>query len=191
MDYRALNNITVKDKFSIPVIDELLDELNGAKCFSKLDFRSGYHQIRVHEYDISKMAFRTHDGHYEFIVMLFGLTNASATFQSLMNDLFRPYLHKFIIVFFDGILVYSKTWANHLSHLQIVLSILSTNKLFAKQSKCQFVVTRVQYLGHVILEDGVAVDPSKIEAILEWPTLKSVRTVHGFLGLAGYYQKFI
>ncbi|KAL6313182.1 hypothetical protein AAG906_016770 [Vitis piasezkii] len=147
VDYRALNDITVKDKYPIPIIDELLDELHGAKFYSKLDLRSGYHQIRVHEDDIPKTAFRTHEGHYEFIVMPFGLTNAPATFQSLMNDLFH-----------------------HLAHLQIVLQILSTNSLFAKESKCRFGVLQVEYLGHIISEQGVSVDPAKIQAVIEWPT---------------------
>ncbi|KAJ8752156.1 hypothetical protein K2173_003764 [Erythroxylum novogranatense] len=162
--------------FPIPIIDELLDELHGSMYYTKLDLRSGYHQIRVKEEDIHKTAFRTHEGHYEFIVMPFGLTNAPATFQALMNEIFRPYLRKFILVFFDDILVYNRCWEEHLYHLEVVLQVLQTNQLFVKTSKCQFGVMKVDYLGH---------------AILAWPTPTTQKAIRGFLGLAGYYQKFI
>lgn len=191
VDYRAPNNATIKDKYSIPFITKLLDELHGATYFSKLDLRLGYHQIQVREEDIPKTAFRTHESHYEFVVMPFGLTNTPFTFQSLMNDLFRPYLRKFVLVFFDDILVYSKNWQDHLLHLHIVLKILFSNQLFAKQSKCHFGVTQVDYLGHLISSEGLVVDPTKINSILQQPVSTTIRGVWGFLGLASYNQKFI
>ena len=168
-----------------------MDRLTGAKYFSKIDLYSGYHQIRIKESDIHKTAFRTRYGHYEFLVLLFGLTNAPATFMTLMNDIFREYLDKFVVVYLDDILIYSRTKEEHLQHVRIVLSTLRKHKLYAKLKKCELAQQQVEYTGHFISGEGISVDPRKVDTIKNWPAPTNVSEVRSFLGLASYYRKFV
>ncbi|KAI3756929.1 hypothetical protein L6452_04461 [Arctium lappa] len=191
VDYRALNVVTVKDKFPIPTADEMFDELGGASVFTKLDLRAGYHQIRVYDRDIYKTTFRTHDGHYEFLVMPFGLTNAPSTFQAIMNRIFSPYLRKFVIVFFDDILIYSSSLPAHVEHLRCVFHCLQEYQFYVKRSKCVFGAASLEYIGHIISGQGMEMDPKKVEAVTTWPFPKTQKQVRSFLGLAGYYRRFI
>jgi hypothetical protein len=159
--------------------------------FSKINLRSGYHQLWIKEDDVPKNTFKTRFGHYEFIVLPFGLMNAPGVFMSLMNGVFHEYLDKFVQVFIDDILIYSRMMEEHDEHLRLVLQCLRENKLYGKLSKCSFYQSKIHYLGHVISGEGIAVDPTKVEAIMEWPMLMNVPEVHSFMGLAGYYRWFV
>ncbi|KAG8486371.1 hypothetical protein CXB51_019815 [Gossypium anomalum] len=191
IDYRQLNKVTIKNKYLLPRIDDLFDQLKGAAVFSKIDLRSGYYQLKVKECDVPKTAFRTRYGHYEFLVMPFGLTNAPAAFMDLMNQIFQSYLDRFVVVFIDDILVYSKTESEHAQHLRIVLQTLREKQLHAKFSKCEFWLYEVGFLGHIVSAEGIRVDPSKVSAVVNWKTPKNVTEVRSFLGLAGYYRRFV
>jgi hypothetical protein len=191
VDYRRLNALTVKTRYPLPVIDELLDELHGASWFSKLDLRAGYHQIRLAPGEEHKTAFHTHHGHFEFLVMAFGLTGAPATFQNAMNKTLSPVLRKSALVFFDDILVYSSSYEDHLIHLEQVLSLLSEQKWRVKASKCEFAQRSINNLGHVISSAGVSTDDSKIRDVREWPVSTDLKQLRGFLCLSGYYRKFV
>ena len=172
-------------------VDELIDELHGAVYFSKIDLRSGYHQIRMRKEDVPKTTFRCHYGHFEFLVLPFGLTNAPATFQSCMNHIFQKQLRKFLLLFFDDLLIYSKSWVEHLQHIEEVLSILESESLFIKASKCEFGLEEILYLGHKFSAKGVSMDEEKVKAIREWPKPKTLTQLRGFLGLCSYYRRFV
>ncbi|GJY56783.1 hypothetical protein Tco_0455898 [Tanacetum coccineum] len=189
IDYRELNKLTVKNRYPLPRIDDLFDQLQGSQFFSKIDLRFGFHQLRVHEDDIPKTAFRTRYGHFEFTVMPFGLTNAPAVFMDLMNKVCMPYLDKFVIVFIDDILIYSKTREEHVEHLRLVLELLKKEKLYAKFSKCEFWLREVQFLMHVINGNEIHVDPSKSEVVKNWKAPRTSTEVRSFLGLVVYYRR--
>ncbi|RLN25665.1 uncharacterized protein C2845_PM07G31520 [Panicum miliaceum] len=191
VDYRRLNAITIKNRFPMPIIEEILDELAGSKYFTKLDMKSGYHQVRMLLEDEYKTAFKTHQGHYQFKVMPFGLTNAPSTFQCIMNEVLKPFLRKFVLVFLDDILIFSPSLQAHEEHVQQVFEVLRNHKFFLKPSKCSFAQHSLEYLGHIISRDGVATDPAKTKAMLQWPRPASITEVRGFLGLTGYYRKFV
>ncbi|WVZ76540.1 hypothetical protein U9M48_024507 [Paspalum notatum var. saurae] len=191
VDYRALNDVTIKNKYPLPQIDDLFDQLQGACVFSKIDLRSGYHQMKIHPSDIPNTAFITRFGLYEYTVMSFGLTNALAYFMNLMNKVFMEYLDKFVVVFIDDILIYSKTEEEHEENLRLVLQKLREHKLYAKLSKCEFWLDQVPFLGHIVSKGGIMVDPGKISSVMDWKVPEVVEEVRGFLGLAGYYRRFI
>ena len=192
IDYRELNKVTIRNQYPLlPRIDDFFYQLQGAKVFSKIDLRSSYHQLKIRSKDVPKTAFRTRYGHYKFLVMPFGLTNAPTIFMDLMNRIFHPYLDQFVIVFIDDILIYSGNKEDHEEHLRVVLQIMRENQLYAKFSKCRFWLDSVAFLGHVILAEGVFVDPQRIEAIVNWKPPTNVIEIRSFLGLAGYYRKFV
>ena len=183
IDFRALNKKTIKNRYPIYRIYELMDELFGAKYFSKIDLRSGYYQIRMKEEDVQKTAFQCHYGHFECLVIPLGLTNAPTTFKSCMNIICCKKLRRFFLFFFDDILIYNKTWEEHLQHLEIVLKTLQEQSLYAKMCKCEFGMKELLYLGHIIGKDGVKLHMENIGAILEWPSPKNITELRGFIGI--------
>ena len=191
VDYRALNKVTIKNRYPLPLISETLDQLKGAKYFTKLDLRGAYNLIRIAEGDEWKTAFRTRYGLFEYLVMPFGLTNAPATFQTYMNDTLREYLDRFCVVYLDDILIYSKTLEEHRKHVRMVLERLQEAKLYLKAKKCEFTTQRTEFLGYVITPEGIDMDKSKVMAILEWPEPETITQLRGFLGLANYYRRFV
>jgi hypothetical protein len=191
VDYHALNEVTIKNKYLLPRIDDLFDQLRGACVFSKIDLQSGYHQLKIRECDIPKPAFISRYGLYEYTVMSFGLTNASVYFMYLMNKVFMEYMDKFVMVFIDDILIYSKSEAEHEEHLRLVLQKLRDHRLDAKLSKCEFWLKQVSFLGHIVSKGAIYVDPSKIQDVLSWNARTRVGEIQSFLGLTGYYQRFI
>jgi hypothetical protein len=188
VDYHPLNAVTIKNKYPLPRIDILFDKLAGAQVFSKIDLRFDYHQIKIHVEDIPKTTFTTRYGLFKYLVMSFGLTNASAHFMYLMNSIFMLELNKFVMVFIDGILIYSRSMQEYEEHLRIVLQWLQERQLYAKFSKCEFWIKEVPFLGHMVLAEGIAVDPIKVKEVLEWKSPTTVSEVRSFLVLAGYYR---
>jgi hypothetical protein len=183
--------VTIKNKYLLPRINDLFDQLEGASVFSKIDLRSGYFQLKIREHDIPKTAFVTRYGSYEYTVMPFSLTNALSYFMNMMNKVFMEFLNKFVVVFIDDILIYSKSNEEHETHLRAILEKLREHKLYAKFSKCEFWLSEVGFLGHIVTKDGIAVDPTKVTVVTEWEPPKNVGEVRSFLGLAEYYRRFI
>lgn len=191
VDYRQLNKVTIKNKYSFPRIDDLMDQLVGAFVFSKIDLRSGYHQIRVKDEDILKTAFRTRYSHYEYSVMTFGVSNSPGVFMEYMNRIFHAYLDQFVVVFINDILVYSKSDEDHDGHFHIVLQVLKEKNLYAKLPKCEFWLREVSFLRHVISSGGIMMNLSKVDVVLQWEALKLITKITSFVGLSDYYRRFI
>jgi hypothetical protein len=190
-DFRNLNNVTIKNKYPLPRIQDLFDQVHGAGVFSNIDPRSGYHQIKIKPEDVPKTTFVSRYGHHEYLVVPFGLTNAPTIFINLMNKIFIPYLDKFVIVFIDDILIYSKNKEDHAKHLRTALQVLREHQLYAKFSKCEFWLDQVEFLGYVISKEGIAMNPSKVQSVLDWQAPINVKEIRGFLGMARYYRRFI
>jgi hypothetical protein len=191
IDYRALNKVTQRIKYPLPRIDDLMDNLGGAKYFSSLDLTSGYNQFKLVESDVPKTAFNTHIGKYEWKVLPMGLTNAPAVFQAQMNQMVGPHLNRFVCIYLDDILIFSKTEDEHFHHLQQVLHTLRQKELKAKLSKCDFFKDELKFLGHIVSAKGIQPDPAKVAVVSDWPTPKTIYDVRSFLGLANYFRKFI
>ena len=191
VDYRALNAITVKDRYPLPRIDDLLDQLKGKVCYSSMDLLSGYFQARIHEADVHKTAFTTHMGHYQRRVLPMGLSNSPSTFQRLMNTVFEPYLGKFVFIYLDDILVASNTPEEHLKHLELIMEKLTEHDLYVKPTKCKFNETEVKFLGHIVSKDGVKPDPAKTQTIRDYPMPKDVSEVRRFMGMCNFFRKHI
>ena len=191
IDYRELNKVTVRNKYPLPRIDYLFDQLQGACVFSKIELRPRYHQLRVRGEEVPKTAFRTKYGHYEFLVMLFSFTNAPTTFMDLMNKVFKPYLDQFVVVFIYDILVYSRSGEEHERHLSIILQTLRYKQLYAKLKKFEFWLDRVYFRRHVVTKDGISANPGKLNVVENWRRPSTVTKIRSFLGVVDYYRWFI
>ena len=191
VDSRAINKITVHYRFPIPRLDDLLDQIGTATIFSKIDLKSGYHQIRIRPGDEWKTAFKTREGLFEWLVMPFGLSNAPITFMRVMNQALRPFIGKFVVVYFDDILIFSSSLDDHIAHIREVLSVLRKERPFAAKQTCQFGTDHVLFLGYVISKDGLSVDSSKVESIKSWPIPRTISDVRSFHGLASFYRRFV
>lgn len=191
VDYRQLNKVLIKNKYPLLRIDDLMDQLEGACVFRKIDLSLGYHQIRVKDEDFQKTVFKTRYDNYKYSMMPFGVSNAPGVFMEYMNHIFHPCLDQFVVAYIYGILIYSKQNEEHAEHLRVVLQVLKENKLFAKLLKCKFWLQEVSFVGHVIYGNGIVVDPSKVDAVLQWEAHKLITEIRSFLGLVGYYRKFI
>ena len=185
------DRVTIKNRYPLPRIDDLFDQLREARVYSKIDLHTDYHQLRVKEADIPKTAFRTWYGHFEFMVMPFGLTNVPAALMDLMHRVFQPYLDQFVVVFMDNILIYSPSKEEREDHSRVVLQLLRDHQLYAKFNKCEFWLIEVRFLGHIVSASSVSVDPEKVEPVMSWERPKSIFEICSFIGLAGYYRRFI